>query len=104
MLRDEGLTTAAATAAVCAAMAVPFLAFWKPSVPQDVRDSGWLSKPTTWMCVLQGGREEQSFILQFLTLLAQLTAGLVCPFRSIPLQRPPSSDLLSTSQTRAEPF
>lgn len=47
--------------AVCAAMAVPFLAFWKPSVPQDVRANGLLSKPTTWMWVLwkeRGKRKE----------------------------------------------
>lgn len=43
-------------AAVCAAMAVPFLAFWKPSVPQDVRANGLLSKLTTWMWVLQKER------------------------------------------------
>lgn len=50
---QRGLTAAAAMAAVCAAMAVPFLAFWKPSVPQDVRAKGRLSKLTTWMWVLQ---------------------------------------------------
>lgn len=47
------LTTAAAMAAVCAAMAVPFLAFWKPSVPQDVWANDMLSKVTTWTWVLQ---------------------------------------------------
>lgn len=56
--RDPGLTTAAAMAAVCAAMAVPFLAFWKPSVPQDVRENGLLSKLTTWMWVLPMERGE----------------------------------------------
>jgi len=49
-------------AAVCAAMAVPFLAFWKPSVPQDVWANGVLSKLTTWMWVLQrdGQKQESS--------------------------------------------
>jgi len=53
------LTTAAAMPAVCAAMAVPFLAFWKPSVPQDVWANGLLSKLTTWMWVLQQERSKR---------------------------------------------
>lgn len=54
------LTTAAAMPAVWAAMAVAFLAFWKPSMPQDVRANGLLSKLTTWMWVLQEERQKKA--------------------------------------------
>lgn len=76
-----GLTTAAAMAAVCAAMAVPFLAFWKPSVPQDVRANGWLSKLTTWMWVLQkdGGKgKKQAGTKLYSPFLAHLTGTADC--------------------------
>lgn len=57
--RQCKLTVAAAMPAVCAAMAVAFLAFWKPSVPQDVWANGLLSKLTTWMWVLQQERDKR---------------------------------------------
>lgn len=111
-----GLTTAAAMAAVCAAMAVPFLAFWKPSVPQDVRANGWLSKLTTWMWVLQKDRgkgKKQAGTKLYSPFLAHLTGTADCrtsvslskhPTYSNLLQRPPSSDLLVTFHTQAGPF
>lgn len=43
---------AAAMPAVWAAMPVPFLAFRKPSVPQEARASGWFAADMTWICVL----------------------------------------------------
>lgn len=106
---QRGLTAAAAMAAVCAAMAVPFLAFWKPSVPQDVRAKGRLSKLTTWMWVLQkesGKRKKQGrtelysgtahhttpiFLLQTCLPLHSL---LRYPPYTNQLQKPPSSDPL----------
>ena len=49
---DAHLTAAAEMPAVWAAIGVDFLAFLKPSVPQDVLTMYWPSLSVTWMWVL----------------------------------------------------